>query len=108
MSDFVRSFVEAVLLLVAFLLVSALITVVGISVINRLSFPMYAAEIEQLRADVQKVTPDQGSHVYEKAAEWNMRIKNEQACNRVWYCDWTQTDRWNDVKLIEIPSLEKP
>lgn len=103
-----REFFEIVMVPIITMIALTAIIVCGVVVaINRMGFPSDLAQIEQVRADSAKIAFGQGSQIYAQVVEINMKIANEQACNRLWYCDWSQTDEWNSVRLIELPTEAK-
>ena len=75
--------------------------VVGLA--NRLEFPIALSRVEQLRTDAADVDAAQAEDVIGQVVETNRRIAAKHACNRTWYCDWLETDKWNSVALISVP-----
>jgi PhoPQ-activated pathogenicity-related protein len=80
-----------------------LFTYFGMALIERLSFPGKVAEIEQLRADVQRVTAAESEDVIGQVTQWNQEIASYQRYNRTWYADLLTPDGWDSVAMIVIP-----
>ncbi|MCK5601726.1 hypothetical protein KAR91_07660 [Candidatus Pacearchaeota archaeon] len=61
------------------------------------------AELEQCRIDAARVNLNGSEAIYGKACEWNQHIISKQAHNKAsFFFDWTTSDRWNEIKLIEL------
>jgi hypothetical protein len=70
---------------------------------SRVNFPADLARIEQLRKDVAKVNLKNAEDVYGQATAANQKIVEIQAKNKMFVYDQLITDKWDGVKIIEIP-----
>jgi hypothetical protein len=73
------------------------------TLVEHMTYPGKAAEIEQLRQDVKRVALDASEDVYGQAAQMNRIIVSYQAYNKKWWADLAVPDEWDSVRLIEIP-----
>lgn len=70
---------------------------------ERAQFPMIVAEIESVRSDLKAAPCESNAMLIAKAADWNLRIRHEHESNRNHRSDWASSDKWMDVKPIEMP-----
>lgn len=82
----------------------SLLLVASIQVISdRVSFPTMEASIEQLRKDSLGVDPGQAEDVIGQVTSINQMLAKNRACNAIWWCDWSVTDQWDQVRSVPVP-----
>jgi len=75
--------------------------------INNLALPGILSEIEQVRADIQKVDASKAEDLVGQAVELNRQIVSNQQYNKLWWAAWAIPDGWDSVKTIEINNTVK-
>lgn len=74
---------------------------------ERVTFSMTVAEIEQLRADVQRVDVIGSEDVIGQVVEINQDIAAKKRANELWYTDWLVPDGWDDIEFIKLPERKE-
>ena len=64
------------------------------------------ALIEQKRRDIRKIKNCCSGEIYKDIIDTNQRILNIQINNKTFIGDLLNSDKWDDVKLLEIKELE--
>jgi hypothetical protein len=65
--------------------------------------PGQVAQIEQLRADVQRVDVAESEDVIGQVVQWNQHVRSKQRYNEAWWAGWAVPNKWDSVALIELP-----
>jgi hypothetical protein len=71
-------------------------------VMERFQFQMIRSEIESFRQDYEQTPCSDRIMLRQAASTWNQRIEHEHESNKHNYSDWASTDRWNEVKRIDV------
>jgi len=65
------------------------------------------AQVEQMQDDVYTCPMEMNEGVLRTASEVNLQIAKAKECNRHWWCDLSESDKWNDVEFIKYPTQEE-
>jgi hypothetical protein len=82
-----------------------LFIMIAFSIDSRVTFNPEVAKIEQVRSAV--LLQPNNEYIIQNAIQTNKDIAETQRYNKMPVIDWTITDKWDSVKLIDIPSEEK-